>query len=279
MKKIVTILLLLVVCAVANGQDQIITKAGDTIICKITRISSDYIHFQIDDSTGPIRSRIEKDNVLSYFQKEESGPTINNPVEKKDEDVLARFGEPIDSHKLRVGLNTGFTYQFGGYEGRPKSYTKQIRTLWNFGGELHYMVWSSVGIGVKYNRISTKVDDISSGFHFKEHVRFQFLALSVLMGRPGRESGEVHYLISGGLLSYRDDGTIDGQNFFERGETIGIALEMGYDFSINSAFAAGINLGLTIARINELDVPAGTITGTAFDVSRIDLTVGLRYLK
>jgi len=268
------------VCTVAKGQDQIITKAGDTINCKITRISSDYIHFQIDDSTGPIRSRIEKDKVLSYFQKEEPTlPTINSPVEEKQDDALARFGESIESHKLRVGLNTGFTYQFGGYEGRPKSYTQQIRTLWNFGGELHYMVWSSVGIGVKYNRISTKVDDINNGFHFIEDVRFQFLALSVLLGRPGRESGDVHYVISGGRLSYRDDGTIDGQNFFEEGETIGISLEMGYDFELSSDFAAGINLGLTVARINELDVPAGTITGVAFDVSRIDLTVGIRYLK
>lgn len=280
MKNFLAILTILIVCTVANGQDQIITKAGDTINCKITRISADYIHFQVEDSTGPIRSRIELEKVLSYTQAEkpvEQTPGIITTESK--EDPLARFGESIESKKLRIGLNTGFTYQFGGYEGRPKSYTQQIRTLWNLGGEFHYMVWSSVGLGFKYNRISTKVDDFSSGVHFIENVRFQYVALSVLLGQPGRENGNVHYVISGGLLSYRDDGTIDGANFFEEGETFGISLEMGYDFKLNSDFALGLNIGLNVARINELNVPAGTLNNVNFDVSRIDLTVGVRYLK
>ena len=87
-------------------------------------------------------------------------PDIKNPKEAEvieGKEYLRKFGDLADPPILRIALNSGFTYQYGGYEGFPSSYTRQIKSLWNWGSEIHFFPSKNFGIGIKFNRISTKV--------------------------------------------------------------------------------------------------------------------------
>jgi hypothetical protein len=111
-------------------------------------------------------------------------------------------------------------------------------------------------------------------------VRFNFLALSILTKQPGiGENDNLFYGFSLGRISYRDDGTVDGLSFFEEGTTIGLSLELGYEYRIKPNYGIGINVGANLARIGELNVPGGTVSNINFDISRIDMTLGFRYYK
>lgn len=281
MKNLLSILIILIACFAAKGQDQIITKAGDTLNCKITRISADYIHFQINDIAGPIRSRIALDKVLSYSKTSVDEPEVQ-VIEDQTEstDISQRFGELIESDRMRLALNAGFTYQFGGYEGRPQSYTRQIRSMWSWGGEFHYLFWSNLGFGVKYNKASTPVDDVINGNRFIEDVRFRYVGFSVLFTQPGRDQDvNIYYQLSGGEVKYRDDGTINGTDFFEEGRTFALTFEIGYDYRLSTDYAVGVGFGINIARINEISSSFGPTSAASFDISRFDLTLGFRFLK
>ncbi len=265
--------------------------AGDTLNCKITRISSAYIHFQIFDVTGPIRSRIERDKVLSFTQAQESQqPQV--PVEVPDQigeepGISERFSELIESNRFRIVLNTGFTYQFGGYENHPKSYARQLRTFVHLGTDIQYFPTSGFGVGLKYNRTSTPAQEDFSPFFsqlfgansIEEKVRFHYVGLTLLSRQSRGGDQFMYYSLTGGMAIYRDDGFLDNTPYFEHGETFALELAIGYDYILDSNLAVGVGFGLNIGKVNEYQTPFGTVTRADFDISRFDFTVGLRFLK
>ncbi len=277
-------------CLASQAQDQIITKAGDTINCKITRISSAYIHFQIADITGPIRTRIEREKVQSYFQPEEQQPQVEIGDPKTEEEVSLndRFANYNESNRFRIVFNTGFTYQFGGYENHPKSYANQLRTFVHLGTDIQFFPTDRFGFGIKYNRTSTPAQENFNPFFaqafgtnsIEEKVRFHYIGFSLLGRQPRGSDQYIIYSITGGQVMYRDDGFKDNNvPFFEHGETFGLELAVAYDYAMSENLAIGLGLALNLGRINEYDTTNGTISGVNFDVSRFDITLGLRLLK
>ncbi len=291
MKKILFFLLVSISCLIAKGQDQIITKAGDTLNCKITRISSGYIHFQISDATGPIRSRIERSNVLSFYQAEEPQQPqgqIGDPKTEEEVGISDRFADLIESNRFRIVLNTGFTYQFGGYENHPTSYARQLRTFVHLGADIQFFPTDRFGVGLKYNRTSTPAQEnfdpsFAQAFgtnSIEEKVRFHYVGFSLLSRQPRGSDQYLIYSIAGGKVMYRDDGFKDNNvPYFEHGDSFALELAIGYDYILDSNLAVGVGFALNIGRINEYETPSGTVNGANFDVSRFDLTLGLRFLK
>ncbi|MEP1097193.1 MAG: hypothetical protein ABJG78_18910 [Cyclobacteriaceae bacterium] len=284
MKNLITILLLLVVCTVAKGQDQIITKAGDTINCKITRISSDYIHFEIDDSTGPIRSRIEKDKVMSYFQKE---ITVNTILDENSQVIPpSEFNESGYLGAFRYTLNSGFTYQYDGYENFPTNYTRQLRSLWSIGGEAHYFVSSRIGVGLKANhaRTKTELDSLNGLRNLAENIRYNYIAASMIFRLTSLERKNILYFgISGGMVFYRDNGTTSQLFFVEEGQTFGLDINVAYDLILRESFGIGLNIGANFAKLDHITVNGINSSVFApdesFGISRIDFTLGLRFYQ
>ena len=291
MKKILFFLLISITCLTAKAQDQIITKAGDTLNCKITRISSGYIHFEISDITGPIRTRIERSKVQSFYQAEEQQQPqveIGDPKSEEEVSINDRFSDYIESNKFRIVLNTGFTYQFGGYENHPSTYARQLRTFLHLGADIQFFPTDGFGFGVKYNRTSTSAQENFNPFFAQafnastidEKVRFHYIGFSLLSRQPRGSDQYILYSITGGKVMYRDDGFKDTNTpFFEHGDSFALELAIGYDYILDSNLAVGIGFALNIGRINEYDTPNGTVNGADFDVSRFDATIGLRFLK
>ncbi|MEM7298443.1 MAG: hypothetical protein AAF391_09285 [Bacteroidota bacterium] len=288
MKLILIFLILLVGCYTAKSQDTIITNQGDTIECKITRVADDFIHFSVFDKSGVLllRSRLPLSQVKSYNRTTlDSGD--ENPILEQKKEELGILPTIYDPPKFRLAVNTGFTYQFAGYEGLPDTYRSQVQTLWNIGSDLSYFPSDEFGFGIKFNRIFTRAEQdfvppVSTIFGFSslrdERIRFTYVGVSAFYRRTIYDDQYMHYYISGGSIHYRTDFEGDGVPFFQDGSTFGLSLGVVYDFIFGKSIGAGLGIELTIARLNEFN-NNGTQVDADFNLSRIDLTFGLRFLK
>ena len=285
MRKFLPLLFFLLFYQLVSAQDIIVTNEGDTIDCKITRITNEFLHFTVYDDSGIIlmRSRLPLAAIQYYEQREVREEPVEQPepnpppsIPEEEQPVLGDYEPP----QFRLALNGGFTYQFGGYDGAPDSYKQQMQTLWNFDGELHYLTPEGVGIGFKYSYIFTKADqDFISGngsvTQFRDElVRFHYAGLSV-MYRKSFYDQAVQYFLSGGVLNYKTDLLIDGQPFYQRGESFGVIFGISYDFQLLKSVGTGIGAQILIANISEMDNNGNNIS-TDFNVSRIDITLGIR---
>lgn len=286
MKHFLITLILLMVSYSVQSQDVIITQSGDTIECKITRVSAEFIHFSVFDKSGILlmRSRLPMSEVQSY-NKTDSDPPVQSPSDVsvlEDDDRLIL--EDFDLAILRLSLNAGFTYQLGGYESWPDSYQKQLQSLWNLGGELHYFPSEAFGLGVKYNHIFTEAEQDLDPLRYgistirDERVRFSYAALSLMYRNLLSDDQVIQYFIAGGFINYKTDGLIDGNAYNERGDTFGVALGVAYDFLVTENFGIGAGAEINIANLSEIE-SNGTVIPVDFSLTRIDLTIGLRFLK
>ncbi|WP_370086170.1 hypothetical protein [Ekhidna sp.] len=269
----------------ASSQDIIVTNASDTINCKITKVTNSYIDFSIFDKSGIllVSDRIQTSRVkhFEYGQSQTENQQPSTPtIKKEDRFVLEEF-EPS---MVRLALSTGYTYQFGGYRGWPSSYRKQLQSLWNVGGEFHFFLSENVGVGAKYNYTFTKADaDLDPNIYGissirDEEIRFSYAAISLMYRDFLYDDQIMHYFISGGLIQYKTDGLIDGDQFYESGDTFGVVLGIVYDFLLTENFGIGVGAEVNIARLSEIEKDGRTIP-TDFSLTRVDLTLGMRFLK
>ena len=273
----------------AHSQDIIVTNQGDTIDCKITRLTDDFIHFSVYDKSGVLlmRSRLPLSGI-SHYSKGEVEETM---VEIKEEDqiVFEEFRPP----SFRISLNTGYTYQFGGYEGAPTAYADQLQSLWFLGGDFHYFLTESFGVGVKYNRTTTNAEFVldnpvtielnNQPFTLSsiedEKVKFNYFAVSLMYRNNFSEDQAMNYYLAAGVIRYRSDGSFNGTTpFFEEGNTFAVSLGLSYDFRFLENIGIGAGLEVNIARLKELD-SGGTLISVDFPISRVNLTVGVRLFK
>lgn len=286
MKHLFVIVIFLLTIGASYSQDLIVTNQGDSIACKITKVSEQYVHFTVYDGTGLIltRSRLPLSEVASYAQTEDESEGAQAPeqeIKREDLFVLDSYGIP----NFRLAVNSGFTYQFGGYDRLPQSYKNQVQTLWGFGGELDYFFQrSNVGIGFKYHYTFTRANQdflLVDGSILElrdELIQFNFLGVSAILRKISADDQAIHFYVTGGMLRYRTDLLLDGIPSYEEGDTFGGGFGVGYDYRLSERFGVGISLELLLAQLSQITVNGNTFNSD-FDVSRIDLTVGLRMYK
>lgn len=294
MRELLIFLVFILAFHCAKSQDIIVTTEGDTINCQITRITNEFIHFSVFDERSGIllmQSRLPLSHIAHYNQAKSEDNLYDpddevietSPLRDEDRFILDDF-EPAS---FRLALNTGYTYQFGGYDGLPDSYKSQMQSLWNFGTEFHYFVSENIGIGAKFSHVFTKANEdfqppISTSFGFSslrdERIRFNYLGLSVMYRNFFYDDQVVNYFIAGGIVRYRTDGKGDGVPFYQEGDTFGFVLGFSYDFILIENLGVGLGAEVNIARLSEFD-NNGTVVPADFSLTRIDLTIGLRLFK
>lgn len=292
MKHFCFFVLLLLVQICARSQDLVVTTEGDSIDCKITRVSDEFIHFSVFDKSGIllVRSRLPLAQV-QYYEQGELFPEEDNENDKpgiaepnqENRIIIDEF----DPATFRLAINLGYTYQFGGYEGLPRTYQNQLKSLWHLGGEFNYFFSENIGIGAKYNHVFTNANEdfeppISTAFGFSqlrdERVKFSYIALSLLYRNFLYDDQVVNYFVSGGIVKYRTDGMGDGVPFYQEGDTFGAVLGVSYDFLLMESFGIGVGVEVNIARLTEFD-NNGTVINADFSLTRVDFTLGIRLYK
>jgi len=286
MKQLFVIVIFFLTIGASYSQDLIVTNQGDSIECKITKVSEQYVHFTVYDGTGLIltRSRLPLSEVASYAQAEdasEATPPPEQEIKREDLFVLDSYSIP----NFRLAVNSGFTYQFAGYDGRPNSYKNQVQTLWGFGGELDYFFpRTNVGIGFKYHYAFTRANEdflLVDGSILElrdELIQFNYYGIAIILRKIASDDQVIQFHLTGGTLLYRSDYLLDGVPFNEEGDTFGGGFGVGYDYRLSERFGVGISLDLMLAQLSQIAFN-GNPVNLDFDVSRIDLTVGLRIYK
>lgn len=231
-----------------------------------------------------MRSRLPLSEVESYEQSDFETEVETNQNEPEITDQNRLILPDFKLAKFRLSLNAGYTYQFGGYEAWPDSYQKQLQSLWNLGGDFHYFPSEVFGLGIKYNHIFTKADQDFDPQRYgissirDEKIRFSYAALSLMYRNILADDQMIQYFIAGGFIQYKTDGLLDGNPYNERGDTFGVALGVTYDFLVTENFGIGAGAEINIANLSEIE-SNGAVIPVDFSITRIDLTVGLRFLK
>ena len=126
-----------------KAQDLIVTKAGDSIKCEITKVTDDIIQFRYLNSGSVERSQVSLKDVadFKYDQQGLPDPAGGVPPGKK-------------YPRIRIGIGGGYTYRVENFRqdlDGSQDYFKKLKFGFNIEGEAGYFFKKSFGAGLRYN--------------------------------------------------------------------------------------------------------------------------------
>lgn len=290
MRTILAFLVLVFFSQVVLSQDLIVTTSGDSINCKITKVKDENIYFtfkhkdEIRNTLLPLTN--VKNHVNDFFQKSEV------PKDKV-------FAKQNFEH-FRFAINGGLGYETARIgDGVPsdfKDYARQLKSGYVFGGDLTYYFLEVLGVGVKYSQFnsSNNLDNIyvDDGQGVRKYGRMSD-DLSINFIGPtfstrlfnGDKSKAFIFSLGLGYMGYSDNKVIV-DNYKMTGSTMGISYDVGYDFEVSKKAILGVQLSLISGTLLSYKWDDGTSVQTIKlqndeyeNLSRIDLTIGLRFCK
>ena len=151
MKNIFIITFLIVLTNSLYSQDLVVTKKGDSINCKITKVKKDNIYFTFKHKDEVRNTLLPMTGVkihqFDYYQISEV--SIEKVVGYEN------------YQRFRIAINGGYSYQTARVaENVPsdfKDYVKELKSGYHFGCDLIYYFSEPLGFGFKYYHITGKV--------------------------------------------------------------------------------------------------------------------------
>jgi len=282
-------LFLLILTALAQSvfsQDLIVTSEGNSLNCRITKITSKEIYY-IFIQDGVVRdSSLSKQSVIEYkFNKFAVNDTL-----------MAIKIDPKNNYHYRAALNVGsgslWNYFLDNSQADLASYYANLESGIQLSGDVTYYISGALGVGLKYSQFNTKnsaylvdEDHVQTGI-MSDDLSITFIGPSVSTRFPSI-NGNNGFLMdfSVGYMTFTDD-IVFNNKYSEKGSTVGLSLGLGYDISISRNFAMGIQLSMYAGRLSEFVRTnyQGSTTirlseGNYERLERMDLSVGLRFLK
>jgi opacity protein-like surface antigen len=292
MRPFFAIIVIIVSFQTALAQDLIVTDTGDSLNCKITKISNDYIHFTFRYE-NEIRNTLLSCEQIKFYKKEFfSVPEV--PIGM----IKNIYG---DYQKIRLGVNGGWSYMTAKVSDAVPAdfhqYIKDLKSGYHLGADFSYFSSEYIGFGLKYSLFRTKneVDNVSATDPVTGQVRTGTLKDDItlhyvgptLCTRLSSANKKTHFVAdySLGYLSYKNNATVI-DDFTLTSETLGIMLGLGVDFTIDKNMTLGFLFTYTGGALNHFNYNDGQQTKTIQldkenleSVSRIDLSVALRWYK
>jgi hypothetical protein len=292
MKKTITTILLTMLSCILFAQDLIITSKGDSINGKITKVKRDNIYFTFKHN-DEVRSTLlptheVKNHQFNFFSQSE--------VLEKD---IVGFK---DYQQFRIAFNAGYSYRTARIaDNIPtefKEYTQGLKSGYNLGGNITYFNTEIFGLGAtcnvfkSSNSIANASMDVGDGMGtvvtgtLQENISILFAGPTFttrLFSHSKENSFFASYSL--GLLRYTDK-IIMVDDYKMYGNTIGYALDLGYDWKVSEDLALGIQLSFFSGYLTSYKFTNGFSTQTVKldrgeyeGLGRIDLSVGLRFGK
>lgn len=292
MKTIIILLPLLLLYNTAISQDLIITKAGDTIKCQITKTDQKNIYFRYLKNGG-----VQK--AILPFSEVESYPHVNPGSGW----VKSGF-PPLQKHPhFRLSAGGGYSYRLAKVPdnaGDFKGYLEKLKSGFNIQAEADYFIKKSYGIGLRYNFFRTKnyMDNVTfileNGHTFDtvvgnmgDDIRINYLG-PVFYYRFYNRKESIAWLIgiSLGYASFVNKGILLSEDLRFSGSTVGISAMFGADIFVMENLAIGLGLSFDIGTLTSLTTKYRGVTTTKklavqerIDISLINLTAGIRFWK
>lgn len=292
MKKTITTILLTLFACILFAQDLIVTSKGDSINSKITKVKRDNIYFTFKHN-DEVRSTLlptsdVKNHQFNFFTESE--------VLEKD---IVGFK---DYQQFRIAFNAGYSYRTAPIaDNIPtefREYTKSLKSGYNLGGNITYFNTEIFGFGAtcnvfkSSNSIANASMDVGDGMGtvvtgtLQENISILFTGPTFttrLLSHSKENAFFATYSL--GLLRYTDKILlINDYKMF--GNTVGYALDLGYDWKVSEDLALGVQLSLFRGYLASYQFTDGFSTQTVElqrgeyeGLGRIDLSVGLRFGK
>ena len=272
MKRILFILLFAMCASTGFAQDLIVTTAGDSIFCKITRESKGYVHFSYNKDGAPTNTLIANDAIAN----KQKG-LYKTQVKYVGKESFARW-----QYRLQGGYSRRIARVNDQVSPSLRSYLNKIKSGYTVGGDIHYFISEPLGFGVKYAHNAYQYTETG----FEDRVKLNYFALSALNRLILRSENEILLGVNMGYQSYADRLNSSGTEFKIDGGTIGLGLEVGYAIKLANASKAFVNLSLLSGTITKINLETvGRKETIKLDkeqfegLGRIEVTLGLLFGK
>jgi hypothetical protein len=272
------------------SQDLIVTNEGDSLNCKITKITENAIYFTFKYK-DEIRSTLLPTNQVKHYQQDYYQTSIV-PAEK----IVSREIYP----HFRAAINGGLSYRTAKLsEDIPSDFDQYFRDLnsgGNYGFSLSYFFSEYLGLGFQYDvyRSKNETDLVyvtppggpTRGGPMSDNITINFIGPSFstrLLDRNKKNSFLVNLSI--GYMGYKNSAVLI-TDYLIKGSTLGWDWDIGYDIRIAENWAIGFQLSYKGGYITEYELSDGNDTKTVKlemghyeSLYRIDLSLGIRFSK
>lgn len=288
----------------AAAQDLVVTDKNDSINCKITKASKDFVYFkgfiegELRNVFLPIRQ--VKDYKYNYYQK--SAEDLSNMSAKSKSPVglnpnkLFAFTSPRYSY----GVGAGMGYQIAPLApGIPQGFSDYYQNLklgLQISAQGSYQFTKMMGLGLTVSRFSTKSGpvEVTATHRQTGQVRNGKLSDRIavtsiyphyqlrFVSKKGNNALTMGFGLGVGL--YRNFFTLIDP-FTIRGQYVCSGIDVNYDLMVSHNSAVGIQLSLKSGAMNRITITDATgktaaeTLSTPEGLSRLDLSICYRWYK
>nr|NQU90034.1 hypothetical protein [Bacteroidota bacterium] len=294
MKRVHLIIVFLLLSKLILSQDLIVTPNGDSINCKITKITNDFIFFFYRDNDDIRNTLLPSDKVKLYARGFYRQNVISDGTVVKNRTLVDDFP------RFRMALNGGWSYRTAKLSDAIPSdfeqYMRKLKSGYHINGDLSYFISEQLGFGIKYNysNFKSELNDIivilpdstiQTG-KMSDNIHIQFIGPFVSFRTLDMNNiNSIYFNMAFGYLSFKDDAVLISR-YKLTGKSAGLYFDMGYDFSVSKDLVLGIQLSYLISSLSKYDLDDGTNIqtikleeGNYESLSRLDLSIGLRFIK
>jgi len=289
MKKIILLFLTICYTGLLFSQDLIVTQENDSIACKITQISSDNIYFSFFLGDDIKKNVLSKEMVKSYHYGYYTKKNVNTKIKPVQESDFSTY---------RIAIQGGFSYLFEKIDPTFPyliDFQKKLKKGFNATASLSYYFTPYMGVGLNGSFFSSKatINDfpeiskdgtVVGWFNVTEKIKFYYIAPHFAGRLPVmKDKGALIMNASLGFAYYHDRVMLSSTMLEVKKPTVAAGIDIGYDFNIGESFGLGVMTSFLICYFNldgfslqNTSISLGE-NGYKVNMSRIDLTIGLRF--
>lgn len=264
------------------AQDVIVTYAGDTINCNITRLESDYIYFRFVHKNEVRETLLPRASINKYQANYFSQPALSPAVEHAEKDSA------LSKYQHRIAINGGLAYRISPLSDdvpeEMKSYYNKLRSGYNYSLDFCLFPNNSIGFGVLYSIYKSKLYEKILNEYYSDKLNITTICPMLYLRKYNADkSGAFVTSVGIGYMSYHNKQHYGKLLMFD-GKTVGSCLNVGYDISVSKEISIGLQLSAYIGALSKLSVYDYSTTETVEldgnekeGLSRLDISLGIRF--
>lgn len=212
--------------------------------------------------------------------------------------------------KWRINLSGGYGLRIGSSDDPKTTFIEQgfkqsdvddfftdIKRGYKVAGEIHYMFWKNMGLGIDYNFLHTagslsgyigNREDFQSRIVYskiEDDVFTNYLGISFLSeDRIGQSRFKVYSQVSLGISMYREETLFNYTPMVHTGNALGVNTELGIEYPVINKMSVALSVSYFGSSISKVKVDNGYTTNTIKlpdnkreSLSRLDISLGLSY--